>query len=108
MSQVLDRVRALVRRGQVEVSLHGLKELTADEILLDDVIASIDAAVVVESYPAARRGPSVLVLQRDRDDNPLHILWGISKDTDSPAVLITAYRPDPSRWATDFMRRTKR
>jgi len=25
----------------------------------------------------------------------------------SPAVLVTAYRPDPARWSADFTRRVK-
>ncbi len=108
MGEVLARVVALVGRGEVEVTLHGVRELAADEILLNDVTEGVGTATVVENYPAARRGPSVLVLQRDSDDNPLHILWGIPKNRESPAVLITAYRPDPDRWSADFARRRTR
>ena len=107
MSDVLARIRILIDRGEVEVSLHGFRELAADNILLDDAIGGVGGAIVVEDYPSAQRGPSVLVLQRDRNDNPLHFLWGIPKDREAPAVLITAYRPDPNRWSADFTRRTR-
>jgi hypothetical protein len=44
-------------------------------------------------------------LQRDRAGNPLHILWGIPKGHVEPAVLVTAYRPDPAIWQEGFTRR---
>jgi hypothetical protein len=50
--------------------------------------------------------PSVLVLQHDRNDQPVHVMWGVPKTTGRPAVLVTAYRPAPERWTPDFKRRT--
>jgi hypothetical protein len=38
-------------------------------------------------------------------DKPIHVVWGIPRDATSPAVLVTAYRPDPERWSDDFRRR---
>jgi len=65
MSETLATVRALVARGEVRVSRHGFFELAADDILLDDVLTALADAIVVEDYPMAGRGPSVLVLQYD-------------------------------------------
>jgi class 3 adenylate cyclase len=31
--------------------------------------------------------------------------WGIPRGQTAPAVLVTAYRPDPARWTDDFLRR---
>jgi hypothetical protein len=42
---------------------------------------------------------------RDHDDEPVHVLWGIPSHADSPAVVVTAYRPDASQWTEDFLRR---
>ena len=36
---------------------------------------------------------------------PIHVVWGIPWGQISPAVLVTAYRPDPARWTEDFLRR---
>jgi uncharacterized protein DUF4258 len=105
MNATLARVQKLVARGEVVTSVHGFRELAADGILLDDLKGGIRAAIVVEEYPDAFKGPSVLVLQRDRDGQPLHILWGIPKGADGPATVITAYRPKANRWSSDFMRR---
>jgi hypothetical protein len=96
-----------VQNGEVEVSRHGLQELAADDILLEDAIAGVGNAEAVEDYPGFHKGPSVLVLQRDNADKPIHILWGLEHGTTTPAVLVTAYRPDPLRWSDDFTRRLR-
>jgi hypothetical protein len=44
-------------------------------------------------------------LQRDHQGKPIHVVWGIPRHASSPAVLVTAHRPDPERWTEDFMRR---
>ena len=105
MSDVFARVQALAAIGEIEASLHGSRELAADGILLDEVLAGLGQAVVVEDYPTYAKGPSVLVLQHDASGRPIHVLWGIAKGRDRPAVLITAYRPDPLRWSADFLKR---
>lgn len=105
MSRTLDRVRELVARHAVQISDHGYDELTEDGLFVEDIVAGLTGARVVEDYPTYHRGPCVLVLQRDREHQPIHVVWGIPKDAASPAVVVTAYRPDPARWSQDFMRR---
>jgi hypothetical protein len=108
MSETLRRVQALVQRGEYIVSRHGFRELAADDIVAQDAIVGVASAVVVEDYPHSRKEPSVLVLQRDRDGRPIHVLWGVPKDAGTPAMLVTAYRPAPERWTADFLERMRR
>jgi len=105
LSETLDRVRTLIAAREVRVSRHAVQELAADAILLDDLLAGVAEAVPVEDYPAAFKGPTVLALQRDRDGKPLHVVWGLAKSGPGPAVLVTAYRPNPRRWSADFLTR---
>lgn len=106
MSEIFQRILDLVARREVLVSDHRYDELAADGILVRDVRAAVREGIVVEEYPAYHKGPCVPVLQRDHDGEPIHVLWGIPSQADSPAVVVTAYRPDANRWAEGFLRRT--
>ncbi len=105
MSQTLERTRDLVAGQEIQISGHGYDELAEDGLFVEDILAGLAAAVVVEDYPAYHKGPCVLVLQRDEQGQPVHVVWGIPKNATLPAVIVTAYRPDPARWSEDFLRR---
>jgi hypothetical protein len=105
LSETLEQVRALVARGDVRVSLHGYEELAADDISVRDIVDGLPTAVLVEDYPDYAKGPCVLVLQQDHANLPIHVVWGIAAGQESPAVVVTAYRPDPAKWDETWQRR---
>jgi len=105
LTDTLRRIIDLVQNGVVQISAHGYDEMAEDGILAGDVIDGVPASVVVEDYPEYSKGPCTLVLQRDRAGSPIHVVWGIPRGQASPAVLVTAYRPDATRWTDDFLRR---
>jgi hypothetical protein len=105
MSETFQRIKELVTARDYRVSEHAATELEEDGILPLDAVNGVAGAWVVEDYPEFAKGPCVLVLAHDSDSRPIHVLWGLRKGTERPAVMITAYRPDPEQWSDDFRRR---
>jgi hypothetical protein len=69
------------------------------------VLAGVQEAEVIEEYLNYPKGPCVLVLQKSRMGEPIHVVWGIPKGHEKPVVLVTAYRPHLERWDKTFTRR---
>ncbi len=107
LSGILEAIRSLVYSEELRISEHGYDELAADNISVRDIVEGVVDAVMVEEYPEYPKGSCVLVLQRDRSGQPVHAVWGIPAGNTTPAVLITAYRPDPERWDPEFIRRCR-
>ena len=105
MSETLRQVLALVASGSSIISQHAYDRLATNGMTAQEIEAGAATAVAVEDYPDFHKGPSVLVLQQDAEGHPVHVVWGIRQDSAGPAVVITAYRPDPSLWTADFRSR---
>ena len=107
MSSTLEQIQILVANREIQISEHGYDELAADGILAREIVAGVSKSELLEDYPNFHKGPCVLVLEHDRNGEPIHAVWGIPKGESAPAVLVTAYRPDPTRWIKDFRSRKK-
>ena len=107
MSDTFHQIVDLVQKGEVKISEHGYDEISEEGLFIRGIVSNVSNGRLVEDYPDFPKGPCVFVLQQDGDGNPIHVVWGIPKGHVSPAVVITAYRPDPKRWTSDFMRRIK-
>ena len=51
MSETLKRIHELVGRREVYVSDHGFDELANDGIFIQDILAGVSDAIVIEDYP---------------------------------------------------------
>ena len=105
MGNTFDSIRALISKGGVRISEHGYDEIAADGLLARELVEGVEAAEVIENYPDYPIGPCVLLLQRTKDGRSVHVVWGLAAGHTSPAVLITAYLPDPEKWEPGFKRR---
>jgi len=105
LSDFFKQVQELIDRGEVRVSEHGYDELAEDQLTARELLAGVKNATIIEEYPDYGKGPCVLILQVDRSERPVHVVWGIPKGKSKPVVLVTAYRPDPQRWDESFLRR---
>lgn len=99
---LLESIKILVLNGDVRISEHGYDELENDGLSAREIIQGINTAEEVEEYPDFPKGASVLCLQYDINGHPVHTVWRIPRGYDRPAVLVTAYRPDPERWDATF------
>ena len=105
MSEFAEKVRKLIGVGDVRISEHGYEELADDGLTAREVVGGVSEAILVEEYPGFPKGPCILLLQKDRAGEPIHVVWGIPRGLDKPVVLVTAYRPDPESWDESFLRR---
>ncbi len=103
----LKKIINLCINQNIRISEHGYNELANDDLTAREVVSGVLDAVLIEDYPDYKKGASVLVLQKDKEDKPIHVVWG-PKGYKNPAVLITAYRPDPELWNDSFMERNSK
>ncbi|MFO8090357.1 MAG: DUF4258 domain-containing protein [Desulfatiglandaceae bacterium] len=102
-----DKIKDLIANRDIKISEHGYDELAADDITVREIVRGSSDGIVIEEYPEYPKGPCILLLLQDRNGNSIHAVWGIPIKSSSPAVLVTAYRPDPERWVDGFTRRKK-
>jgi hypothetical protein len=104
VSDTLTRIRELVEQSKVRVSDHGNEEILEDGINPVFLVDGVKIGILIEDYPDAFKGPTVLLLQ-DYIGKPVHVVWGLATAQQDIATLITAYFPDPGKWYNNFTKR---
>lgn len=92
----LEEVRRLVREGQYRLTLHAENERDQDRIAAREIEEALNSvqAEIIEDYPNDPRGPSFLLLGFTEERKPIHAVCALM----DVLVVVTLYRPDPTRW----------
>lgn len=92
----LEDVRRFVREGRYRLTLHAENERDQDRIPVREIEEGLCAprAEIIEDYPSDPRGPSFLMLGFTEAGMPIHAVCALTE----VLLIVTLYRPDPSRW----------
>ncbi len=71
---MLEMIRRLIDEGRWEASLHAVRELASDGLVIEPLVLGIKTAKIVEKYPDYHKGPCVLIMQVDMSGSPIHLL----------------------------------
>ena len=93
---MIESLRQKFALGQVEYSLHAVRQMVARNITTEEVTQTVLAGEVIEDYPRDKYGPSCLVSGRTGNWRVLHVQC---THPSRPRIkVITAYEPDPAEW----------
>lgn len=105
MSAFVDQIRELVNVGAVITSDHARGRLQEKSISYRQLVNSLESAQILERYPEYWHGPCFLARHTMADGKIAHAVWGMRRDSEKLAVLVTAYWPDSREWDAEFRTR---
>ncbi len=102
MMALLQRIQEAIRYAEFGLTLHAQQQMTTRRIRVSEVREALlsSNAETIEDYPGDPRGPSCLVYG-EASGRVLHVHISYPPEI----VVITAYRPDPTRWEADLKTR---
>jgi Domain of unknown function (DUF4258) len=77
LSQIEADIRRLAQTRHVVVSQHAAGRISKRNIMFADIVVGAAAGKVIEDDPTYHVGPALLMLQRDGNGDPIHVVWGI-------------------------------
>ncbi len=102
MDVTLARIQRQAAAEVIRVTQHAQKEMDAEEIILDEVLAAIANGQILEDYSEHRRGSCCLLYGRTRKGRPLHVVCTTAQPL---LIIITVYEPLPPKWVSPTQRR---
>ena len=86
-----------IRNSRVRITNHADEEAANDNLAFEEIYFSVIHGNIIESYLDDFPYPSCLVMGNTFSGDPIHSVWAYNPSNEW-AVLVTVYRPDPSRW----------
>lgn len=100
---MIDQLRQKIACGQVEYSLHAVRQMIERNITPEEVAQTVLAGEVIEDYPEDNYGPSCLIYGMTQSRRRLHVQC---THPGRPLLkVITAYEPNPAAWDKTFKQR---
>ena len=93
----IDEIIEAIHASRVNITFHARKEAENDKLVLDDIFHSTQTGEITEEYLDDTPYPSCLIYGTTSLGDPVHSVWAYDAES-GIAVLVTVYRPDPSRW----------
>ena len=101
-------IRNIIRSVETRIyriTHHAVEEAGNDKLTLEEIFHSLYSGEIIEDYPGDEPYPSCLICGENADGEPIHSVWAYD-EKDQGAILITVYRPNPTRWINWRKRRT--
>ena len=101
-------IRIVIRSVQSQnyhITDHADEEARNDQLNLEEIFHSLYNGEIIEDYPGDEPYPSCLISGKNADGEPIHSVWAYN-EKGQRAILITVYRPNPTRWVNWRERRT--
>lgn len=93
-----------IQANRVRITDHADEEAEADRLTFDEIFFSVLHGEIIEDYPTDKPYPSCLIFGKTFSGVPVHSVWAYNAKSQW-AVLITVYKPDPTRWINWSVRR---
>lgn len=98
----LDELRKLCKDETIQFTDHARLRCQERGLKYSDLKAAVLNGEIIEQYPTDYPFPSCLVLGASIAGHHIHVVCGIGGGL---LWLITAYIPDPAKWAPDMKTR---
>ncbi len=95
-----------IRNNRIKITDHADEEAALDNLKFDEIFFTVFQGEIIEEYTDDAPYPSCLVYGDTFIGDPVHSVWAYNNQN-RWAVLITTYRPDPTRWINWRKRRAK-
>lgn len=99
----IGQIKSELQGGRFEFSTHAFERAVDRNISEQEIKEAGAAALIIESYPDDKYGPSCLLLGFTQAERPLHIQVSLVETPD--VRIVTIYEPDPQEWIGYAVRR---